>query len=338
MDRKRRTKLLVSLLFGILALHGSMGAAVAAEPVIADYTAYPLFMANEIAPNIMVILDNSGSMNYPAYGTLANYYAYLGRYYHPVLSDDYRCRNVAFSILQSQDDAEEQTSNYTTYYNDSDLDLGSFNAYDSDGDGVYESSNNAVSGLRFNSVSIPQGRTILKAYIEFVAIENSQTLPSETNFVIVGEAADAAAVFNTTLNNIKSRTATSASVNWNNVGPWTKDDTYRSPDISAIVQEIVDRGGWSQGSALSLKITGTGKRNAYTYDNTPTKAAKLYVEYSGCQEFYGYFDPTSNYTYSSSQFVRDPAGAWNGNFLNWLTMRRIDVARKVFMGGKATPR
>jgi len=55
--------------------------------------------------------------------------------------------------------------------------------------------------------------------------------------------------------------------------------------------------------------------------------------------YYGYFEPYKKYSYGSNVFVRDPAsGTWDGNFLNWLTMRRIDVARKVLMGGKATSR
>ena len=54
--------------------------------------------------------------------------------------------------------------------------------------------------------------------------------------------------------------------------------------------------------------------------------------------YYGYFDPTSNYIYSGGEFDRDPAGNWNGNFLNWLAMRRVDIARKVLVGGKASSR
>lgn len=60
--------------------------------------------------------------------------------------------------------------------------------------------------------------------------------------------------------------------------------------------------------------------------------------------YYGYFDPDSWYTYntSGSKFVFSrlkSAGAkssteWDGNFLNWVTMRRIDVLRKVLTGGK----
>ena len=34
---------------------------------IADYTAYPPFVTNAIEPNILLVLDESGSMQFPAY-------------------------------------------------------------------------------------------------------------------------------------------------------------------------------------------------------------------------------------------------------------------------------
>lgn len=40
----------------------------AREPSMVDYTAYPVFMAQTVKPNILIILDNSGSMNFAAYG------------------------------------------------------------------------------------------------------------------------------------------------------------------------------------------------------------------------------------------------------------------------------
>ena len=59
--------------------------------------------------------------------------------------------------------------------------------------------------------------------------------------------------------------------------------------------------------------------------------------------YYGYFDPTQWYTYGSNVFSpagkmtgTHPANTWSGDFLNWLTMRRIDVMRKVLTGGKPT--
>lgn len=55
--------------------------------------------------------------------------------------------------------------------------------------------------------------------------------------------------------------------------------------------------------------------------------------------YYGYFVPTARYKYQSNVFVRDDVGGdFSGNFLNWLTMRRVDVARKVLVGGLATAR
>jgi len=67
-----------------------------------------------------------------------------------------------------------------------------------------------------------------------------------------------------------------------------------------------------------------------------------YAAYSGDYDhntkYYGYFEPYKKYSYSSNVFWRDSSGEWDGNFLNWLCMRRIDVARKVLMGGLATSR
>ena len=55
--------------------------------------------------------------------------------------------------------------------------------------------------------------------------------------------------------------------------------------------------------------------------------------------YYGYFNPDAKYTYAiSNEFDMDPAGDWDGSFLNWLTMRRVDLARKVLVGGLATSR
>jgi type IV pilus assembly protein PilY1 len=60
--------------------------------------------------------------------------------------------------------------------------------------------------------------------------------------------------------------------------------------------------------------------------------------YDHSTKYYGYFEPYKRYRYGSNIFVRDTNGEWDGNFLNWLAMRRTDVARKVLMGGLATSR
>jgi type IV pilus assembly protein PilY1 len=67
-------------------------------------------------------------------------------------------------------------------------------------------------------------------------------------------------------------------------------------------------------------------------------------------KYYGYFNPDYWYDYSSSRFYptapKTGSGIsgeraknsteWDGNFLNWVTMRRIDIIRKVLTGGKTT--
>ena len=57
--------------------------------------------------------------------------------------------------------------------------------------------------------------------------------------------------------------------------------------------------------------------------------------YDPNRRYYGYFDPDKTYAYSRRRgyFYPKVSGKWSGNYLNWLTMRRIDVAKKVLVGG-----
>lgn len=55
--------------------------------------------------------------------------------------------------------------------------------------------------------------------------------------------------------------------------------------------------------------------------------------------YYGLFDPNASYKYRKNKeyfekCTRGKRCSWSGNFLNWITMRRIDVAKRVLTGGK----
>ena len=63
--------------------------------------------------------------------------------------------------------------------------------------------------------------------------------------------------------------------------------------------------------------------------------------------YYGYFDGSKNYKYNGTRWeittaamttgtVANPIA--NGSFLNWATMRRTEVSKKLLIGGKANPR
>lgn len=65
--------------------------------------------------------------------------------------------------------------------------------------------------------------------------------------------------------------------------------------------------------------------------------------YTDSFRYYGYFNSGTCYTYSGGRFQPASAGAgpnghhcsgqWSGNFLNWATMTRMDVVRRVLYGG-----
>lgn len=64
--------------------------------------------------------------------------------------------------------------------------------------------------------------------------------------------------------------------------------------------------------------------------------------FNATDEYYGYFDSRSYYNYDAGAaaphfYANNDTGRWNGNFLNWATMRRMDLARKLMTGGKYNP-
>jgi hypothetical protein len=96
-------------------------------------------------------------------------------------------------------------------------------------------------GLRFRSVGVPAGATIANAYVQFRVDEVTSGAASLT---IDGQAADTASTFTATKRNVSARPRTAASVGWQ-PPPWTTvgqaGPSQRTPDLAAVIQEIVDR-------------------------------------------------------------------------------------------------
>lgn len=85
---------------------------------------------------------------------------------------------------------------------------------------------------------------------------------------------------------------------------------------------------------------------AYTDYSDLDNNGSIDTTYLDTFDYYGYFDSAKCYTYSSGNGRYEPSAAatgtnkhecdgstWSGNFLNWATMTRIDVLRKVLYGG-----
>ena len=110
---------------------------------------------------------------------------------------------LSIPINLGSDDSEEQTTG-SVILGSKDLDL------------VFSGGNQTV-GLRFNEVTIPQGATIVDAYIQFA----TKTARSQvTSLTLEGEATDDADTFVNNINgNISSRPRTTADIAWS-PAPW----------------------------------------------------------------------------------------------------------------------
>ncbi|MCP5278014.1 MAG: hypothetical protein H6935_06600 [Thiobacillus sp.] len=86
-------------------------------------------------------------------------------------------------------------------------------------------------------------------------------------------------------------------------------------------------------------------RKAYTDYSDLDNDGTLDTTYNDAVDYYGYFDAKRCYVYDGGDGRFEPsaaaaganlhecAGEWSGNFLNWATMTRLDVVRKVLYGG-----
>ena len=135
-------------------------------------------------------------------------------------------------------------------------------------------------GIRFTGVAIPPGATITAASVQFQADATGSTT---TSLTIRGEAADNAVTFNGSTAKISTRTRTTSSAAWSPLA-WTvvgqAGATQQTPSLAAIIQEIINRPGWSSGNSLVIIINGTGKRTAAAFDGKPAGAPLLRVEFT----------------------------------------------------------
>ena len=148
-------------------------------------------------------------------------------------------------LIRSTDDAEQENDEIDTLQDD-DIDVG--------WEGEPDDQNILTCGLRFRNIAIPQGATIDSAYL----ILNSHEAKDADNvarITIVGEATDDAQTF-TEDALISDRPATTASLLWETNEAWGLWTFHRTPDLSGIVQEIVNREGWESGNSLAFIMSG----------------------------------------------------------------------------------
>lgn len=160
------------------------------------------------------------------------------------------------SIANGNDDVVEHTVVATSDSTDPTLSLG--------GAGK-------ATGLRYANTLIPQGATITSAELVFRAAQNSS---STTDLEIAVVAADDMQAFDSATSNPGSM-ATGASISWNNVDTWQTDNTYTSPSVTTLVQQIVNRADYCGGNAIGFIVTGTGERVAKSFEHADSDNAPV---------------------------------------------------------------
>ncbi len=198
-------------------------------------------------------------------------------------------------ISQTDDDAWENGADGTMSLPDESLDMGR----DSD-----------TIGFRFQNISIPVNAEIEEAHIRFYSDDNIPDAPS--NLIIFGQTSDGSfpfsdgtgvpdhpRTFTGTGYDITNRPSTVASAAWNPGKANDGGEYFSTPDLSAIVKEIIDRPDWvSDSTDMSMAFmiredpaTPSTERPVRTYEHDPAKAAYLYIKYtSDCSMMRWYRD------------------------------------------------
>ena len=133
-------------------------------------------------------------------------------------------------------------------------------------------------GVYFDNVQVPAGATVTGAYLQF---EASSVNTGPASFAIQGVVGNDVEDFDRNNRQFANRPMTNASADWTDVEPWEAvGEKHWSANFGNVAAEIVAGAGWESGDAMVLTITGTGTREAYSYDGKKSGAPLLYVEYT----------------------------------------------------------
>ena len=243
-------------------------------------------------PNVLFIMDTSGSMGSmdggsesrmlrvqnalkAALGQATNINAGLMRfsdYGGPIL---YPVTNInqtidvqmSTSTAGSQNDGYEMSSSVNTT---------------SDDIVISYSTTPVTSAFRFESLNIPQGAVITSAYLKFTS---AQYNIADTTITIAGESTGNSSALTTGSGSITSKTQTTATVDWSTGNDFpASGEEVSTPDITPVIQEIIDLSTWCGGNALTLLVNAQGNTTASSrkvigYDDGTGNAPQLIIEY-----------------------------------------------------------
>ncbi len=142
-------------------------------------------------------------------------------------------------------------------------------------------------GVLFRDVQIPKGQAITNAYVQFTvnAIETGTT-DADITVDIYGAKEVTVDSLREELFNISSHPATTAMVTWNPAPSVANGDrglAEQTPNLKAIIEEIVAQDGWAPGNNILIVLTGdaaqTEDKNREFNANTSPDDTKLNITF-----------------------------------------------------------
>lgn len=188
------------------------------------------------------------------------------------------CINQTFysQVSSKYDDVEEMTSSDgTIYITSSNLELAT------------NSQATRTVGFRFPSVPLDRGAQIMEANLIFTATKTDTEKVAPANLKLWGQLSLQASEFEGgdgtefSISSTTKRPRTKATVNWNITEPWVQNRRYQSVNIAPIIQEILEQDEWRSYNPMAFYLTGTGLRNAASFEVNPTQAAVLRIKVAG---------------------------------------------------------
>jgi len=135
-----------------------------------------------------------------------------------------------------------------------------------------------IVGVRFNNINVARGAKIRSSYLRFTCDEPSK---EETSLIVAVEDSINPKPFSTSMHDLSMRARAKTTVAWQPAEWKTAKDateTQRSPDLSAMIQSIVDQSDWQPGNSMVFLINGKGKRVATASKGPNSSAPRLVID------------------------------------------------------------
>ena len=140
---------------------------------------------------------------------------------------------------------------------------------------IAKGSNRSLVGLQYQRFPIKKDALILDAWLELTAYDHDN---SSATLRIQAEDTDNSKPIKPSKRDLSNRTKTTSKVDWTD-DKWVKNVTYRSPDISSIIQEVVNRQSWQAGNNLTLLVSAkSGLREIISFNKNPSLSPRLIIK------------------------------------------------------------